>query len=75
LAVGVDEGWVCVTLIVDSFEVTLVTVIVSGVIELVFVTLIVVYQGLAPQSVGDIVLVILIVVGDIEVVYVTWTVV
>jgi hypothetical protein len=61
-----------VTLIVDNFEVALVTMIVSGGIELVFVTLIVVYHGLALQSAGDIVLVvILIVVGDIEVASVT----
>lgn len=52
LAIGVDEGWVCVILIVDSFEVALVTMIVSG-IELVFVAFIVVYRGLALQSVGD----------------------
>jgi hypothetical protein len=56
-----------VILIVDSFEVALVTMIASG-IELVFVAFIAVYRGLALQSVGDIVLVTSIVVGNIVVI-------
>jgi hypothetical protein len=51
---------------VYGFEVALVTLVVAAGIELVFVTLIVVYHGLAPHSVGDIVLVTLIDVDNVE---------